>query len=571
LFASDGSTKDLGSPQEEPQMDDDYGTRIEKICTLIAELSREKKDAEVTQSYQKYINFLEEGTLRAPEEVLAHVIRSFGRLGDYPGAQKAFQTVLDHYGLAETETLLALAYAAGMSQPSKIRSIYRAIKARGTALEPQQVVSLMNASFHGGEYDLLGRVFSDAVAGGLVPTTSMYNLLISSKMKSLRGSGDEVEACFKELLENPFIHPDQVTYNAILKSRCERGSFEKAESLLEEMIERGIPPDPQTFVTLLHYLGKSRKLPQALKVYERAKSLKLPLSEILQSILVHAIAGKESLLIGRLLKDLSLVDQSLFRLDTFNKLLEYFVGSQQHKLAEALLQQMKASNQQPDIVSYNILLTNAISKKDEKRIGAILLEMKARKVAKNLPFYTNLLDFYGVQQANMSMVNLIRQEIQAHKLPLDSVLCVTLINLYARQGQFNVVQGVFKDYSKSSGGKMNSYVLNAMLTSFRRAKTVAPAIAMYNDFLRSGTEKPTVVTFNILIQIYGDQKALSTALEYYQKAKDMGANIGTFHAAIQAACFSGNRKAATHILQEMRNAGFQPNPGIQRLIEAHQL
>ncbi|KAK7319574.1 hypothetical protein RJT34_04297 [Clitoria ternatea] len=78
---------------------------------------------------------------------------------------------------------------------------------------------------------------------------------------------DVVERLFRDLSTQLSVEPDLVSYNTLIKSFCEAGSFDSALKTLEEMKDKGLNPDIITFNTLLDGLYSKGRFEEGEKLW----------------------------------------------------------------------------------------------------------------------------------------------------------------------------------------------------------------------------------------------------------------------------------------------------------------
>lgn len=101
-----------------------------------------------------------------------------------------------------------------------------------------------------GMFEHAQKVFDEMPERNCRRTVLSLNALLGACVNSKRF--DLVDGFFKELPKKLSIEPDLISYNTLIKSFVEMGSFDSAVSMLDEMKKRGIEPDLITFNTLLN-------------------------------------------------------------------------------------------------------------------------------------------------------------------------------------------------------------------------------------------------------------------------------------------------------------------------------
>lgn len=98
-------------------------------------------------------------------------------------------------------------------------------------------------------------------------TVLSLNALLAAYLHSKKF--DVVEQLFKDLPVQLSVKPDLVSYNTFIKALLEKGSFESAVSVVEEMEKNGVNTDLITFNTLLDGLYSKGRFEDGEKLWEK--------------------------------------------------------------------------------------------------------------------------------------------------------------------------------------------------------------------------------------------------------------------------------------------------------------
>ncbi|KAL3002545.1 hypothetical protein AAZX31_08G059900 [Glycine max] len=111
------------------------------------------------------------------------------------------------------------------------------------------------------------KVFDEMPQRNCSRTVLSLNALLAAYLHSRKY--DIVGELFRDLPTQLSIKPDLVTYNTIIKAFCEKGSFDSALSVFQEIEEKGLSPDSITFNTLLDGLYSKGRFEEGEKVWEQ--------------------------------------------------------------------------------------------------------------------------------------------------------------------------------------------------------------------------------------------------------------------------------------------------------------
>ncbi|CAL9198446.1 unnamed protein product [Musa hybrid cultivar] len=209
--------------------------------------------------------------------------------------------------------------------------------------------------------------------------------------------------------------------------------------------------------------------------------------------------------------------------------------------------------------------------------------------------YSAMIDAYG-RSGNVEMALGLYDRARNEKWRLDPVTFATVIRVYSVSGNFDGALNVYEEM-KALGVKPNVVIYNTLLDSMGRAgrpwqvKTIyremssrglVPTRATYSALLRAyskaryaedalGVYKQmnergmelNVILYNMLLSMCADIGSVDEAVEIFRKMKELPdrcrPDIWSYSSLITAYCCSGKVSEAEGLLDDMLEAGFQPN------------
>lgn len=182
----------------------------------------------------------------------------------------------------------------------------------------------------------------------------------SALMKAYAHSGQYDKACglYEQLLADG-LEPDLMMYGCLMKFAAECGRTD----LSRELSEKAPSLDIQNYMSLIRAAGRDRDVKQAFAVLERLKRSGAKPDVGAYNCVLDVCAST-----GDMEHALALVQEmrEVGKLDiiTYNTLLKGYCSKKDTRSAKALLQEMTRDGQEPNDISYNLLLNAAVSTGD---------------------------------------------------------------------------------------------------------------------------------------------------------------------------------------------------------------
>jgi len=182
----------------------------------------------------------------------------------------------------------------------------------------------------------------------------------SALMKVYAHSGHYDKACdlYEQILADG-LEPDSMMYGCLMKFAAECGRTQ----LSRQLSERAPSLDIQNYMSLIRAAGRDRDVKQAFAVLDRLKASGAKPDVGAYNCVLDVCAST-----GDMTGALKLVQQmrEVGKLDiiTYNTLLKGYCSKKDKRSAKALLDQMTHEGQEPNDISYNLLLNASVSTGD---------------------------------------------------------------------------------------------------------------------------------------------------------------------------------------------------------------
>ncbi|GAB5592240.1 hypothetical protein Unana1_07140 [Umbelopsis nana] len=283
------------------------------------------------------------------------------------------------------------------------------------------------------------------------------------------------------------------------------------------------------------------------------------------------------------------------RLTEYNALIRWAGGKtvprpREHHLSEALalLEELQhgsnkdktetiQSNINPDVVTYNTLISVACSVSDLRTAQKLYHEMKARNIQPNIRTYTSLLSALSKVHDISAMETMIEQIRRKGISNVDNtVTWNALMTGYSINGMMDNVHDMFRqmvdrvEEAPSPDSETFRVYIQSLLYSHRlgdalgclgsmESKGVKPIAAIYNAFFFALTRKGKTRAITEDHASSAD-KTVQILLELYEsmKKQNVQPNSRTMHGLITALLDNGATDRALNIFVELSQQGNQP-------------
>ncbi|XP_044481017.1 pentatricopeptide repeat-containing protein At4g16390, chloroplastic-like [Mangifera indica] len=227
--------------------------------------------------------------------------------------------------------------------------------------------------------------------------------------------------------------------------------------------------------------------------------------------------------------------------------------------AEKLFEEMLERGIKPDNVTISTLIGCA---------RMCSLPGKAVELFERMPSYgcepddvtfSAMIDAYG-RAGNVDIALSLYDRARNEKWRIDSMTFSTLINIYGTTGNFDGCLNVYEEM-KTLGIKPNIVVYNNLLDAMGRAKRPWQAKNIYKNMTTNGY-LPNWNTYASLLRAFGRARYGEDALAVYREMKDKGLELNvTLYNTILAMCADiGYTDEAFKIFEDMKSSGTcKPN------------
>ncbi|XP_030548003.1 pentatricopeptide repeat-containing protein At5g28460-like [Rhodamnia argentea] len=435
-------------------------------------------------------------------------------------------------------------------------------------------------------------------------------IFFSALLRRLQGDGggheDEIDGIFVKLLELG-VFPDSIALLNIIKKLCRNGEIGRAWDLLLRVIQSGGPveaapcnvilvelgkrlefnrmrelmikmkeisiqPDVVTLGILINSLCKSRRVDDALEVFERICTMhddgfSWEPDAVIYNCLIDGLCK-----VGRLdeaaelLRKMTLQDGCMPNVITYNCLIDGYCKCCEIDKAFQLFDQMSEEGVQPNVVTVNTLVDGMCKFGRVNSAVEFLKEMKVRGLSPNVRTYTSLIKAF-CNANNFEKAMELFQEISRSGCSPDSIAYYTLISGLCTAGRMDDASSVATEL-KAAGFSLDAVCYNNLIGGFCRKNKLEEAYEMVKEMESSGV-KPDAVTYNCWLSYNAKTGNLTTANKLMRLMIEQGLvpTVVSYGALIHGYCLENNVEEAMKIFREMNSVSkIPPNTVIYNIL-----
>ncbi|CAH8294516.1 unnamed protein product [Eruca vesicaria subsp. sativa] len=391
------------------------------------------------------------------------------------------------------------------------------------------------------------------------------------------------------------------SFNALLTVLGRNMEISRMNELVVKMDEMKIRPDVVTLGILINTLCKSRRVDEALGVFQEMCGKRTDDGGVVKADSIHFNTLIDGLCkVGRMkeaeemLLKMKTEDGCAPTTVTYNCLIGGYCIAGQLETAKEVVSRMKEDGIKPNVVTLNTLIGGMCRHHGVNMAIGFFTDMQREGLKGNVVTYTTLITAYCSVGNIENAMGLFDQMLEAGCSP-DAKLYYALISglCQARRDQdavrvveklkqsgfsldllaYNMLIGLFCD--KNNGEKVyemltdmeeakmkpDSITYNTLVSFFCKLKDFESVQKMMENMREDGLH-PTVVTYGVIIEAYCSAGDLNEALKLFN---DMGSrskvspNTVIYNILINAFCKVGNLGQAMSLKEGMKEKMVRPN------------
>lgn len=231
-----------------------------------------------------------------------------------------------------------------------------------------------------------------------------------------------------------------------------------------------------------------------------------------------------------------------------------YVGHGFLENAWELLHKMETNYLEPDIVTWNSLLSGHLHHRSYQEVLTIVRSMQNAGHKPNSRTITTVLQAVS-ELFYLNLGKVIHCYVIKSRLDCDPHLTTSLLDMYVKNNDLHSAQAVFDGVEER-----NIFAWNAMISGYSFKGNFEKAVSLMNQMEREGI-RPDLVTYNSMISGYSMKGQNDEALHMIRQMKNSGMtpNVVSWTALISGSCQNGYYENALDSCYQMQAGGVKPN------------
>ncbi|XP_043689002.1 pentatricopeptide repeat-containing protein At4g16390, chloroplastic-like [Telopea speciosissima] len=237
----------------------------------------------------------------------------------------------------------------------------------------------------------------------------------------------------------------------------------------------------------------------------------------------------------------------------YNVTLKVFRKCRIFDRAEKLFEEMIVRGVKPDNVTFSTIISCARHCSLPNKAVEWFEKMPDFGCNPDNMTHSTVIDAYG-RAGNIEKALSLYDRARTEKWRIDLVTFSTVIKIYGMSGNFNGAFNVYEEM-KTLGVKPNLLIYNTLLDVIGRAKRPWQAKSVYKDMINSGIS-PNRSTYAALLRAYGRARHAQDALDVYKemKSKDLELNVVLYNTLLAMCADMGYTDEAVEIFEDLKRS-----------------
>ncbi|RZC86617.1 hypothetical protein C5167_029964 [Papaver somniferum] len=542
------------------------------ICVVVKRIGVDRSRELIDLMWKRREHYLYESDF----SVLDSLMRGFMKAGLVRNALVVLDKIREEGlvpSLSATGILFRMLIAVG--DFSTVWSLFRDMVVKGPRISTNEFNVMLDGFCGEGCFQVVVSLFYLMGKFGCEPDAFSYNILI--KTYCTDGRSSEALAWVREMIENG-CGPNVVTFNTIIDSFCKQGNMVEARRLFDQIQERDINPTTVTYNTLINGYVKAREirleglfpltdisvaglcwagqLDDAMGLLQDMLQKGMPPSVVAFNSIIagYSKAGREdkAFEVYRSMAEFGLTPSSC----TCSSLLLGLSNRGMLQEAGELLDKMVNKGFPINRVASTVLLDGYFNSGDLIRAHKLWGEMKSRRICPDVVAFSAFIDGLSnagrMEEAYEAFEDMLRRGITPNNFTYNS-----LIGGFCNCGKVDYALKLEKEM-RQNGLIPDIFNTNMIINGFCKQGSMKAA---NNTFMHRFGQNPDIVTYNTLISGYIKAFDLVNAEDFLAKMWDSGwqPDIISYNTWIHVFCSSRKIVQAVRMLDELIASGFIPN------------
>ncbi|CAH8269391.1 unnamed protein product [Arabidopsis lyrata] len=405
---------------------------------------------------------------------------------------------------------------------------------------------------------------------GVSPNSVWLTRFISSLCKNARTNA--AWDILSDLMKNkaPLEAPP---FNALLSCLGRNMNIGRMNALVLKMDEMKIRPDVVTLGILINTLCKSRRVDEALQVFEQMCGKRTDDGNVIKADSIHFNTLIDGLCkVGRLkeaeelLVRMKMEERCVPNTVTYNCLIDGYCRAGKLETAKEVVSRMKEDGIKPDVVTVNTIVGGMCRHHGLNMAVLFFMDMEKEGVKGNVVTYMTLIHACCSLSNIEKAMHWFDKMLEAGCSPDAKIYYALISGLCQVRRDHDAIRVVEK--LREGGFSLDLLAYNMLIGLFCDKNNAEKVYEMLTDMEKEGM-KPDSITYNTLISFFGKHKDFESVERMMEQMREdeLDPTVATYGAVIEAYCSVGELGEALKLFKDMGlRSKVNPNTVIYNIL-----
>ncbi|GLT79756.1 hypothetical protein SLA2020_512330 [Shorea laevis] len=357
---------------------------------------------------------------------------------------------------------------------------------------------------------------------------------------------DSANQVFDEMVDK-----EDLLWNEAIVLNLRNGRCDKARELFMEMQFSSASANGSTIAKMLQACGKVGALEDGKQIHGYVLKFGMESDLLICNSLINMYSRNGRLELAKRVFDL-MEDHNL---SSWNSMISSYATQRYLDYAWDIFNAMESSDTNPDIVTWNCLLSGHALHGSWNEVLMILQRMQTTGFRPNAISVTSVLQAVNELEGLFNFGKEIHGYVIRNGLDFDAYVGTSLIDMYVKNDCLTSAQAVFDNMNNR-----NIVTWNSLISGYSFKGLFQDAKILLNRMEEEGI-KPDLVTWNVLISGYSVCGHSDEALALIRPMKDSGMtpDVVSWTALISGSSQNGNYRESLAFFIQMQQEGIKPN------------
>ncbi|CAL9245519.1 unnamed protein product [Arabidopsis halleri] len=405
---------------------------------------------------------------------------------------------------------------------------------------------------------------------GVSPNSVWLTRFISSLCKNARTN--VAWDILSDLMKNkaPLEAPP---FNALLSCLGRNMNIGRMNALVLKMDEMKIRPDVVTLGILINTLCKSRRVDEALQVFEQMCGKRTDDGNVIKADSIHFNTLIDGLCkVGRLkeaeelLVRMKMEERCVPNTVTYNCLIDGYCRVGKLETAKEVVSRMKEDGIKPNVVTVNTIVGGMCRYHGLNMAVLFFMDMEKEGVKGNVVTYMTLIHACCSVSNIEKAMHWFDKMLEAGCSPDAKIYYALISGLCQVRRDHDAIRVVEK--LREGGFSLDLLAYNMLIGLFCDKNNAEKVYEMLTDMEKEGM-KPDSITYNTLISFFGKHKDFESVERMMEQMREdeLDPTVATYGAVIEAYCSVGELDEALKLFKDMGlRSKVNPNTVIYNIL-----